>query len=169
MLRVIRVQSRSRKTPSPFRPPAPPRIVTTMTARDASPLRTEATRAEQASNVPLLYSLDSYEAAARAILPRAVYDYYAGGAEDEVTLRWNRIAYERYHLRPRVMVDVSRVDPGVELLGERLAFPVALAPAAFQRLAHPDGELATARAARAAGTIFITSTLSTYSVDDIAV
>jgi 4-hydroxymandelate oxidase len=114
------------------------------------------------------WSLDGYEDAARGTLPRAVYDYFAGGAEDEVTLRGNRAAYERYYLRPRVMVDVSNVDPSVELLGERLAFPVALAPAALQRLAHADGELATARAARAAGTLLIASTLSTYSVDDIA-
>src|ERR671914_2311011 len=116
----------------------------------------------------LPWSLDGYEDAARGSLPRAVYDYYAGGAEDEVTLRANRAAYERYFLRPRVMVDVSHVDASVELLGERLAFPVALAPAALQRLAHPDGELATARAARAAGTLLVSSTLSTYSVDDIA-
>jgi 4-hydroxymandelate oxidase len=66
------------------------------------------------------------------------------------------------------MVDVSHVDASVELLGDRLAFPVVLAPAALQRLAHPDGELATARAARAAGTLLVSSTLSTYSVDDIA-
>jgi len=115
------------------------------------------------------WSLDAYEQAAREVLPKAVYDYYAGGAEDEVTLRANRAAFERYYLRPRVMVDVSRVDASVEVLGERLAFPVALAPAAFQRLAHPDGELATARAARAAGTLLFASTLSTCSVDDIAV
>src|ERR687896_389791 len=105
---------------------------------------------------------------ARATLPRAVYDYFAGGAEDEVTVRANRAAYERYSLRPRVMVDVSHVDASVDLLGQRLAFPVALAPAAFQRLANPGGELATARAARAAGTLLVASTLSTYSVDDVA-
>src|SRR5688500_3191251 len=95
-------------------------------------------------------NLDEYEAAARALLPRSVYDYYAGGAEDELTLRWNRAAYRRYCFRPRVLVDASRVDPSVEVLGERLRFPVLLAPTAFQRLAHPDGELATARAAAAA-------------------
>src|SRR5687767_13613013 len=78
------------------------------------------------------WSLDGYEEAARATLPRAVYDYFAGGAENEVTLRGNRAAYERYYLRPRVMVDVSHVDASVEVLGDRLAFPVALAPAAFQ-------------------------------------
>jgi 4-hydroxymandelate oxidase len=114
------------------------------------------------------WSLDGYEDAARATLPRAVYDYFAGGAEDEVTLRGNRAAYEHYALRARVMVDVSHVDASVELLGDRLTFPVVLAPAALQRLAHPDGELATARAARAAGSLLVSSTLSTYSVDDIA-
>jgi 4-hydroxymandelate oxidase len=121
-----------------------------------------------AAGKPAPWSLDTYEDAARGVLPRAVYDYFAGGAEDEVTLRANRTAYERYYLRPRVMVDVSHVDASVELLGERLAFPVALAPAALQRLANPEGELATARAARAAGSLLIASTLSTYSVDDIA-
>jgi 4-hydroxymandelate oxidase len=126
-----------------------------------------AARPTAAGKVPP-WSLDTYEDAARGVLPRAVYDYFAGGAEDEVTLRANRAAYERYYLRPRVMVDVSNVDASVELLGERLAFPVALAPAAFQRLAHPDGELATARAARAAGTLLVSSTLSTYPLDDIA-
>ena len=113
-------------------------------------------------------NLDEYEAAARALLPRSVYDYYAGGAEDELTLRWNRAAYRRWLFRPRVLVDASRVDPSVELLGERLRLPVLLAPAAFQRLAHPDGELATARAAAAAGTTLVASTLSNVPVEAIA-
>ena len=113
-------------------------------------------------------NLDEYEAAARTLLPRSVYDYYAGGAEDELTLRWNRTAYRRYLFRPRVLVDASRVDPSVELLGDRLRFPVLLAPTAFQRLAHPDGELATARAAAAAGTSLIASTLSNVPVEEIA-
>ena len=109
-----------------------------------------------------------YEAAARALLTPAIYDYYAGGAEDELTLRWNEAAFRQFALRPRVLVDVSRIDPSVELLGDRLAFPVLLAPTAFQRLAHPDGELATARAAAAAGTVFVSSTLSTFTIEEIA-
>ncbi len=125
-------------------------------------------RATGGNDNALPWSLDGYEEAARTTLPRAVYDYYAGGAEDEVTLRGNRAAFERYYLRPRVMVDVSQIDASVELFGQRLAFPVALAPAAFQRLANPDGELATVRAARAAGTLLVASTLSNYSVDEIA-
>jgi isopentenyl diphosphate isomerase/L-lactate dehydrogenase-like FMN-dependent dehydrogenase len=110
-----------------------------------------------------------YEAAARERLPQMAYDYYAGAADDEVTLDLNRAVYERILLRPRVLVDVSRIDTSLELLGHRLRFPILLAPTAFQRLAHPDGELATARAARAAGTLFMMAgTLSTTSVEDTA-
>lgn len=111
-------------------------------------------------------NLEEYEPAARAVLPRPAFDYYAGAAEDEATLRGNRAAYGRFWLRPRVLVDVSKVDLSTEILGERLSMPVLLAPTAFQRLAHPEGELATARAARAAGTLLVCSTLSTCTVED---
>jgi isopentenyl diphosphate isomerase/L-lactate dehydrogenase-like FMN-dependent dehydrogenase len=112
--------------------------------------------------------IDAMEEAARASLSEAAYHYYAGGAEDEVTLRANRAAFGRFYLRPRVLVDVGEVDLSVELLGERLSMPVLLAPTAFQRLAHPDGEQATARAARAAGTLLVASTLSTTAVEEMA-
>lgn len=113
-------------------------------------------------------SPEALEAAAREVLPPMVYDYFAGGAEDEVTLRANRAAYRRWALRPRVLVDVSGVDTSVELLGTRLRHPVLLAPTAFQRLAHPDGELATARAARRTGSILVASSLSTCTIEEIA-
>ena len=115
----------------------------------------------------LLLNLAEYEAIARERLPQPVYDYYAGGAEDERTLRGNCAAFERFWLRPRVLTDVSEVDASVELLGERLSFPVLLAPTAFQRLAHPDGELATVRAAGTAGTIYTASTLATTPIEEI--
>lgn len=119
-------------------------------------------------NEPPPLSLAAYEAAAREVLPPAAYDYYAGGADDELTLGANRDAYDRIFLRPRVLADVSAVDPSVKLLGDRLTCPVLLAPTAFQRLANPEGELATARAARAAGTVMVASTLSTVSLEAIA-
>jgi 4-hydroxymandelate oxidase len=109
-----------------------------------------------------------YEALARERLPAAVYDYYAGGAEDEATLRWNTAAYRRWAFRPRVLRDVSTVDTAITLLGRRLALPVLLAPTAFQRLAHPDGERATAAAAAEAGTILVASTLSTTTIEETA-
>jgi isopentenyl diphosphate isomerase/L-lactate dehydrogenase-like FMN-dependent dehydrogenase len=105
---------------------------------------------------------------ARERLPRTVYDYYAGGAEDEVTLAGNREAYRRLALRPRVLVDVSGIDTSLQLLGHDLRHPILLAPTAFQRLAHPDGELATARGAKRAGAILVASSLSTCSVEEIA-
>jgi hypothetical protein len=82
------------------------------------------------------------ESAAREVLPAAVHDYYPGGAEDELTLRANPAAYGELFLRPRVLTDVSPVDPSVHLMADRLASPVLLAPRAFQRLARPEEELA---------------------------
>jgi 4-hydroxymandelate oxidase len=116
---------------------------------------------------PNLLNLDEFELAARTVLPQAVYDYYAGGAEDEVTLRENRAAFARYALLPRVLVDVSRIDSTVELLGERIAGPLLIAPTAFQKLAHIDGELATARAAAQRNTPYIASTVSTTPIEAI--
>ncbi len=119
-----------------------------------------------APNPPV--NLSEFEIAARERLDPMVYDYYAGGAEDEVTLRANRAGYERFMLRPRVLVDVSAIDLEIDLLGQHLSLPVLLAPAAFQRLAHTDGELASARAARSAGTLLVASTVSTHTVEQIA-
>jgi 4-hydroxymandelate oxidase len=121
-----------------------------------------------ARSIDKLVNLEEFESAARTVLPRAVYDYYAGGAEDEVTLRANREAYAHYVLRPRVLVDVSTVDPAIELLGTRMAAPVLIAPTAFQRLAHAHGEIATARAAAAANTVYIASTIATTPIEEIA-
>ena len=106
--------------------------------------------------------------AARDLLPAEVYDYYARGAEDEVTLHGNVAAFRDIHFRPRVLVDVSDVDTSLELLGQRLPSPVVLAPTALQRLCHADGELATVRAAGRAGHLMVASTLATTAVEEIA-
>src|ERR1044071_6224653 len=108
-----------------------------------------------------------FEAIARQALLREAYDYYAGGAQDEVTLRENRAAYDRLSLAYRVLVDVSRRDLTASVLGQPVAMPVLVAPTAFHRLATPEGELATARAAGAAGTVMILSTLSTSTVEAV--
>ncbi|MBW3535913.1 MAG: alpha-hydroxy-acid oxidizing protein [Gemmatimonadetes bacterium] len=108
------------------------------------------------------------EARAREALSRDVYDYYAGGAEDEITLAANEAAFRDVFFRPRVLVDVSGVDTSLELLGSRLEHPVILAPTAFQRLAHPEGEAATARAAAATGALMVASSLSTLTIEAIA-
>ena len=114
-----------------------------------------------------LLNLREFEAAAAARLPRMVFDYYAGGAGDEVTLRAAHDAWNAIALRYRVLSDVSRRSLAASVLGDALDFPLLVAPMAFQRLAHPDGELATARAAGGAGVGMILSTLATSSIEDV--
>jgi len=111
---------------------------------------------------------DEYETLARERLGRSAYDYYAGRAGEERTLAANREAFAAIPLRPRVLVDVSAVDLRTTVLGHPIDLPVMLAPTAFNRLAHPDGEMAAARAARAAGTLMIGSTLSTCTLEETA-
>lgn len=114
-----------------------------------------------------LINVFDFEEAARAKLPAMVFDYYAGGAQDEVTLRANRAAFERTCLRYRVLVDVSQRDLATTVLGQRVAMPILIAPTAFHGLAHPEGEVATARAAAKAGTILVLSTFSNAPLEDV--
>jgi 4-hydroxymandelate oxidase len=108
------------------------------------------------------------EADARRRLPRAYFDFFAGGAGDEQTLAENALAWRKLWLRPRVMVDVADVDTTCTLLGERLALPVLLAPMSTQRLLHRDGELASARAATAAGSVYCLATRATTDLAEVA-
>jgi isopentenyl diphosphate isomerase/L-lactate dehydrogenase-like FMN-dependent dehydrogenase len=109
-----------------------------------------------------------YERLAEAKLDAKAHAYFAGGSGDEVTLRENLAAFERRKLRPRVLVDVRSVSTATTVLGTEVALPVLIAPLALQRMAHPDGELATARAAAAAGTIMCLSTASTARPAEVA-
>lgn len=113
-------------------------------------------------------NIREYHELARAKLSAMAYAYFAGGAEDEITLRENSQSFDRLRLRPRVLVDVSRRELGTKVLGLETALPVVIAPLAFMRLAHPEGELAVARAAAAAGLIMTASTLATTSLEEIA-
>ena len=108
------------------------------------------------------------EVRAREALDHAAYEYYAGGADDEVTLRDNVEAWRRIRLLPRVMRDVTSVDPSVELMGSLLAAPLLVAPMALQRMAHDDGEIGMARATAAAGIPMVISTMATVTLEDIA-
>lgn len=113
-------------------------------------------------------NLHDLEPLAKETLPGPIFDFIAGGAEDEITLRANRAAFEAITFRPRVLVDVSSVDTSTTVLGQALPFPVMLAPVAMHKLAHPHGEAATARAAKSAGTVMILSTMSSVSIEDVA-
>ncbi|MFH9353431.1 alpha-hydroxy acid oxidase [Kitasatospora sp. NPDC017646] len=105
---------------------------------------------------------------ARSALPPGVWDWLAGGAEREHTLAANRAAFDRLAVVPRVLADVSACDTSATLVRSRSALPVAVAPLAYHRLFHPDGELASARAAAAAGVPFTVGTLSSVGFEELA-
>ncbi len=108
------------------------------------------------------------ERAAAAALDPAAYDYFRSGAGDELTLARNRAAFAEIELMPRVLVDVSRLDTATTVLGAELPHPVVVAPTAFHRLAHPEGEAETARGAAAADAVFTLSSLSNTPLEDVA-
>jgi 4-hydroxymandelate oxidase len=109
-----------------------------------------------------------FERRAAEVLPREVYEWYAGGAGDGWTLRENEVAFRRWTLRPRVLTGLGEVTTAVDLLGSRLELPVVVAPMAFQRFLHDDGEVAMARGAAAAGSCMCVPTLSTCTFADVA-
>uniref|UniRef100_A0A0E0HWI0 (S)-2-hydroxy-acid oxidase n=1 Tax=Oryza nivara TaxID=4536 RepID=A0A0E0HWI0_ORYNI len=100
-------------------------------------------------------NVTEYQAIAKQKLPKMIYDYYASGAEDEWTLQENREAFARILFRPRILIDVSKIDMATTVLGFKISMPIMIAPSAMQKMAHPDGEYATARAASSAGTIMV--------------
>ena len=115
-----------------------------------------------------LASLSDYEAAARSKMTPMAWEYVTGGAGDEQTLAWNKRAYEDIKLRSRVLVDVSRIDTSLRLFGQELAHPILLAPTAYHKLIHREGEVATARGAAAAQAAMILSSFSTVKVEEVA-
>jgi len=139
-----------------------------MSERSGVPVPREAPKAGfEAPRVddPTLLNLHDYERAAAELLSSHALSYYVSGAMDERTLHDNRAAFARRRLLPRVMTDTSVIDTSVEVLGRRWTTPIFTCPTALHRLAHPDGELATARAAAARD---ITMTLSTSASTDMA-
>lgn len=113
-------------------------------------------------------NLFEYEQLAKAHLSKMAFDYYNSGAWDEITLRDNRAAFEQIKLRPRMLVDVSHINLSTSVLGKSLQLPLLIAPMAFQCLAHPEGELATAMAAALSGVGMVLSTMSTKSLEEVA-
>ncbi len=110
---------------------------------------------------------DAERMAEQAVTPEA-WSYMVGGAGDERTLRWNREAFSKYRLRPRVLVDVSTVSTETTVLGTPVSMPALVAPMAFQQIAHEEGEVAMARGAAAAATLMCVSTVATATPADIA-
>ena len=113
-------------------------------------------------------NVDDLRRAARRRLPRGVFDYIDGAAEDEVSSARNREAFERLEFRPRILRGVESVEPGTTLLGRPLSLPLVIAPTGFTRIANPAGELALARAAARAGIPYTLSTLGTRSIEEVS-
>jgi isopentenyl diphosphate isomerase/L-lactate dehydrogenase-like FMN-dependent dehydrogenase len=118
--------------------------------------------------VEQLLNVWDFERAAEERLDPAAFGYFAGGANDEWTMGENLAAFNRWVLRPRMLVDVSEVSTGATLLGTEISLPVLVGPTAFQRMAHPEGELEMARGAAAGGTVMCLSTLATATIEDVA-
>jgi 4-hydroxymandelate oxidase len=108
------------------------------------------------------------ERLAKERLPVLAYDYYRSGAWDETTLKANREAYEKLKIHYKILVDVEKRDLSTTIFGQHVDFPILVAPTAFHKLAHPDGELATGRAAVKAKTIMTLSSLSTTTIEEVA-
>src|SRR5438552_6965866 len=123
--------------------------------------------ASRAVASPRVISVEDLRPLARGRLPRAVFDYLDGGAEAEVTLRENCRAFEDVTFRPRHAVAVPDCDLRTRVLGFDISFPALLAPVGYSRLMHPDGEAGAARAAGAAGTAYILSTISGHRLEDV--
>ena len=139
-----------------------------LAADAATPAVKDAGAAPVATSSAIPADLFDYAKMAPAHMTNIGWEYVSGGAADELTLRWNRESYDRIRLRPRVLVDVSQIDLRVTLFGRELPFPILLAPTAYHKLAHAEGEIATARGAGSVGATFVVSTSSTTSLEDIA-
>jgi 4-hydroxymandelate oxidase len=109
-----------------------------------------------------------FEPLARRFLSKMAYDYVRSGGGEEISMRENRLGFERLQLAPNILVDVSHIDTRINLFGSELDSPILLAPVAYHRLYHPEGEIATARGASAAGAAFVISSFTTTSIDEIA-
>src|SRR5437660_11971731 len=126
------------------------------TARESR--HAQPTRAGSGKALPVC--LADFEALAKKRLSHFAYEYIASGAADELTIRWNREAFDQIRLRPKVLVNVENVDTSVTLFGQEMPHPILLAPIARHRLSHREGEVATARGADAAGATFVVASLS---------
>ncbi|MFG3041533.1 alpha-hydroxy acid oxidase [Streptomyces sp. NPDC048330] len=127
-----------------------------------------ATREPSGSASTAIRASGELAALARQVLPRAAYEFYAAGSDEEISAGEAAAAWRRHRLLPRVLRDVSLVDTEVDLLGTRLASPVLAGPTAFHRMAHDEGETATAAGVAAAGSLLVLSSRATRHPEDVA-
>src|SRR5258708_17798663 len=141
---------------------------TVITRRDALLSALAAALARAQGSMEKLLSLYDFESEAHTRITPAAWDGFAAGEADELTLRWNREAYDRLRLNPRVLVDVAKIDTRVNLLGAELPFPILLAPTGGQGFIHPEGDVAAAAGAAAAHATYVISSSASLPLEDIA-
>lgn len=114
-----------------------------------------------------IVNLFDFEKMAEGKMTKMAFEYVASGAADEFTVRWNRQALDAIKLNPNVLNDVSKLDTSVTLFGHKLPYPILVAPTAFHKIMHPEGELATARGASKAEAIYVVSSFTTTPLEEI--
>lgn len=114
-----------------------------------------------------IVNLFDFEKMAEGKMTKMAFEYVASGAADEFTVRWNRQALDALKLNPNVLNDVSKLDTSVTLFGHKLPYPILVAPTAFHKIMHPEGELATARGASKAEAIYVVSSFTTTPLEEI--
>jgi len=120
------------------------------------------------SDLSEFINLFDFEIKAEGKMTKMAYEYVASGAADEFTVRWNRQALDSIKLNPTVLTDVSKLDTTVSLFGQKLDYPILVAPTAFHKIMHPEGELATARGAGAALATYVVSSFTTTPIEQLA-
>ncbi len=113
-------------------------------------------------------NLYDFEKMAEGKMTKMAFEYVASGAADEFTVKWNRQALDSIKLNPSVLTDVTKIDTKVSLFGHQLSHPILIAPTAFHKIMHPEGEIATARGASSASTIYVVSSFTTTPIEEIA-
>ncbi|KAJ8980292.1 hypothetical protein NQ317_005212 [Molorchus minor] len=115
-----------------------------------------------------LVCIQDFEDHAFKVLPRSAFDFFRGGAGQETTLAYNNTAFSKFKIRPRCLKNVAQRDISTTVLGEKVSVPIGIAPSSLHKIAHPDGECATARAAQALGVLYTLSTGATCSIEEVA-
>ena len=124
--------------------------------------------AQELANLDKLLSLFDFESEAQKHISHGAWERIMGGSADEITLRWNREAYDHIRLKPRILIDVSKIDTRVKLFGQEMPFPIVLAPVGAQGFVHPDGDIAAVRGAGAAKATLCISSSASMKVEDVA-
>ncbi len=119
-------------------------------------------------DISQIVNLFDFEKLAVSKMANMAYEYVASGAADEFTVRWNRQALDAIKLNPTVLVDVSQINTNTSLLGLDLPYPILIAPTAYHKIMHPEGELATARGAGDASAVYVVSSFTTTPLEEIA-